>query len=160
MSTKVQVVSVLVAFIVGVAVGRGAVPVKVTDTEKRVVDTAKTEVVKSDLNRDKHRETTVTETVAPDGVKTTVTKTVEDTKTDKDVVKGSTEATRAVEEKSHVAVAAGAKVTVSFLAGVPVTGPYSPVYGLSITKPVLGPITLGLWGFTSQVAGFSLGLTF
>lgn len=36
----------------------------------------------------------------------------------------------------------------------------TPVYGLSIQKEVLGPITAGVWGLNSGTIGISLGVNF
>lgn len=35
-----------------------------------------------------------------------------------------------------------------------------PVYGLSISKELIGPITLGLFGFTDRRMGISIGVNF
>ncbi|MFN9955213.1 MAG: hypothetical protein ACK55I_19125, partial [bacterium] len=47
---------------------------------------------------------------------------------------------------------------ISVLAGssVPING----VLGVSATKSVLGPITVGAWGLTNGTAGLSVGLNF
>ncbi len=35
-----------------------------------------------------------------------------------------------------------------------------PVYGLSVSKEVLGPITVGVFGFTNTTVGVSVGISF
>ncbi len=35
-----------------------------------------------------------------------------------------------------------------------------PLFGVSISKPILGPITLGAFAFPGNLYGGSLGLTF
>jgi len=35
-----------------------------------------------------------------------------------------------------------------------------PTFGGSVTKPILGPVTMGLWALSNGNAGVSVGLTF
>lgn len=35
-----------------------------------------------------------------------------------------------------------------------------PTYGLSVSRPFLGPITIGLFGYTDKTVGLSLGVNF
>jgi hypothetical protein len=39
-------------------------------------------------------------------------------------------------------------------------GLLAPTYGVSVTKQVLGPMTVGAWGLTNGTIGLSIGLNF
>lgn len=153
---KVSLVSA--ACLVVFAAGRYSAPEKVKIEVRTVEVEKKVEQVVSDT--DKHKETTVTETVKPDGTKETTTKTVEDTRKKTDDKSKDTTDVRvdSVQETTR----GSSKVTISALVGAPLSlsGPLLPVYGGAITKPILGPLTLGIFGLSSGVAGFSAGLTF
>lgn len=137
------------------AVGRWSVP---------AVKTVETQVIKNDKTKqdteidvNKHKDTTVTETVRPDGTKQVVTHTTEDTNKQTNTEK--TDETNTQTDSKTTEVSSTSKVTVSVLTATS-TDLHGIVYGGSVTKPVLGPITLGVFGFTSGVFGASVGLTF
>lgn len=72
----------------------------------------------------------------------------------RDVTERSTETARTVAAPKQT-------LSISGLAGVDITNKLlTPVYGLSITKQVVGPITAGAFGMTSGVVGLSLGVNF
>jgi hypothetical protein len=52
------------------------------------------------------------------------------------------------------------KVNVSALAGVSTTDSRKPVYGISVSKEFIGPITLGAFGLTNGIIGISVGVNF
>lgn len=55
----------------------------------------------------------------------------------------------------------GSKANISLLAGTDLSErPLAPVFGVSITKEVLGPISVGIFGLNNGVAGVSVGLSF
>lgn len=58
--------------------------------------------------------------------------------------------------------AAPNKTNISALAGYDFTHvrALTPVYGVSVTREVLGPITVGAFGLTNGVVGISLGVSF
>lgn len=51
-------------------------------------------------------------------------------------------------------------VVVSGLVGGSISFPPILIYGVSVTKPILGPITVGAWGLTNATFGISAGLEF
>ncbi len=109
-----------------------------------------------DTDKDVHKETTTTTTVLPDGTKKEVTTVVEDTKTVKRVDKK----TETVIQEVKVPVYQD-KVNISLLAGVSKGSTVNPlIFGASVTKPILGPITVGIWGFTDLSCGVSIGVQF
>lgn len=52
------------------------------------------------------------------------------------------------------------KTNVSALASVDTARAFVPVYGVSITRELVGPITIGAFGFTNGVVGLSVGINF
>lgn len=122
---------------------------KIVEVEKKTTDT--------DTNRDKHKKTTVVETTKPDGTKEKTTVITEDTDTER-----KTHSTDDIAKTSDTVkeLSRASKVTLSALAGMNVTSAGLPVYGVSVSKPILGPITVGAFGFQNGLVGASLGLTF
>jgi hypothetical protein len=152
MTTKQIVIIALIALVGAFAVGRYSAPEKVVTKTVEVEKKTEDKQVDSQDNK----VTTITETDKPDGtkVKTTVIADkkdvqVDDKKTD-DITKTET---KEIDRGSS-------KVTISLLAGENVTSPGIPTYGLSITKPILGPLTVGVFGFQNGLIGASIGLTF
>lgn len=153
MQLKYKVGLVLSIAVLGYAAGRYTTPIKVV--EKTVVVEKIVKV--KDEEKDQHKEVTKTTVTKPDGstqtTETTVTdtkkKTQTDTVADKDV---STEKSVTFEQS---------RITISAMFGSNLSGLFvPPVYGLSATKPILGPVTLGGWGLSTGVFGVSLGVTF
>ena len=53
------------------------------------------------------------------------------------------------------------KLNVSALAGIDTaTSLLKPIYGISISKEFMGPITVGAYGLTNGVVGLSVGVNF
>lgn len=52
------------------------------------------------------------------------------------------------------------KLNVSGLVGVSIHDPGLPIYGISASKEVLGPITVGVFGLTNGLVGVSIGFNF
>jgi hypothetical protein len=164
--------ALLLAALVGVAVGRFLTPPRVeTKTEVReVVRREVVEVVKEVKVATKAttRRTLTRREVKPDGSSVTTRETVEaaDTKTTA-ASQGST-----VESVAKETTAATSKVTerrsslaVGVLGGAAFTpGGVTPVGGAYVNGRVAGPLFLGGWGVTDgrsvHAAGVSLGLEF
>lgn len=158
---KTKVVLVLTSLVTAYAFGRWASPVKVITETKTIEVEKKSSDSKSDTDRNKHKETIVTEVVHPDGTKETTTRTIEDSTTNKKTDTETRDELSQSQSSSKETVYSSSKVTVSALAGVSLTDfSRPPVYGGSVSKPVLGPITVGFFGLTSGVVGTSLGLSF
>ena len=139
---KTKVIVGIVAIATAFAFGRYSAPIRV---EKEIVEVEK-------KTEDKRKEIIKTEVVRPDGTKETTTKTVVDSKTTTDSTKSEKEL---VEGQTS-------KVSISALVGAPLTlsGPLTPVYGGHIHRPLLGPVSVGIWGLSNATAGLSFGLTF
>lgn len=88
----------------------------------------------------------VVEVIAPDGTRTITTE----------------ENSRTVLEKEKIkqVVLKRDTLNVSVLAGVDSLNSFKPIYGLSVSKQFVGPVTIGLFGFTDSRIGVSLGVNF
>lgn len=113
--------------------------------EKVRVETKTVEVEKI-IEKIVHKETKVTE--HPDGTKETVV--VEDSNTI-----GRTESTKNTYTKESISK--GSKVNISILGGIK-SDLNTVVYGASVSKELIGPITIGAWGLTDKTFGISVGL--
>lgn len=143
MDIKYKAGIAVVALSTSFAVGRYTVPEKIKEVTKTV------EVEKKD--EDKHKVTHTTKDTKTDG------ETIVDQTVTEDTVKHETDNK---DSSSTKQVTAGeSKVTISALAGLSIPNS-TPVYGLAVTKPILGPLTIGLFGLSNGTCGASLGLTF
>ncbi len=148
MDLKYKVIAVTVVAVGSFAAGRWMAPTKV---ETKVVEVEKIVTVKEEQKR-KDKKTVITK--KPDGETTTVITEITDTNTSNKTVDLSLKSEQTKKEMST------SKVTVSALAGFSLTNPSGLLYGVSISKPVLGPLTLGVFGFQDKRVGFSIGFTF
>jgi len=130
---------VIVIIVIAFCVGRYTSPEKIK-TETKIVEVEK-EVNKKQKQVVKIKENT-------DGSKETVI--VTDTETDEKVTAHSETQTKEVTNPR--------KVNVSILAGTSL--PINMVLGVNVSKPILGPITAGVWALNNKTAGLSLGFNF
>lgn len=151
MSTKTKVIIVVVAMAASFALGRYTVPEKKTEEKRTVVEKRK----KKRKDTRKKVEIIKKEVIKPDGTKTVDT-----------VINKTTDTTTKTEEKGRkedtskvVTIRGDSKATISILNGIDINS-WNYVYGASLTKPVLGPFTLGVFGMSNGTAGASIGLTF
>lgn len=154
MSDKVKVLIIVVLLLASFAGGRWLAPEKVR-VETKTVEVEK-KIDKIDKTTDKHKEAVIVEVVKPDGTKETTTKTVEDVKVKidtKEVVLDTV-----TTDKTKEVAGSSAKVTIAAMGGL--TRDFSPVYGAAVSKPILGPVTVGAWGLSNLTFGASVGLTF
>jgi hypothetical protein len=131
--------------------GRFSAPESIkTDDKKQEIKSVDTE---SDKSKDKIKTTTVIE--KKDGTKVTRTKVEYKTIVQTVTIK---EDAKTEEHKEEIKNRSG--VTVSALAGIPLNASITkgPVYGVSVSKPFLGPIALGAFAFTDMRVGVSIGL--
>jgi len=152
MTTKQIVIISIVVIAAAFAFGRWSAPehvkIQTVEVEKKTDD--KKVVV------DDNKKTTITETDKPDGTKTKVT-VITDNKNSKSEDKSTDDTTKTVSKEIDKS---SSKVTISMLAGASLTKLGTPIYGGAISRPILGPITVGVFGFQNGVAGVSVGLTF
>lgn len=145
MNNKYKVITVTALLATSFAFGRYSAP--------EVVKKEVTEVESKTKDSNKHTETTTTETTKPDGTKTTTTTTTMDTE-------HHTAQVDQTHQIQSVTVAKGSALTVSALIGIPILPPGVPIYGGQISRPLVGPVSLGLWGLSNGIVGVSIGLSF
>jgi cytoskeletal protein RodZ len=140
MNNKVLITVVLI--IVAFVVGRQTTPEKVR-TEVKTITVEKIVEVE--------RRTKTTTVKKPDG--TTVTTTTTDTKSKSDTNKSITDkvAESTSSKKSIVNISMMAKIKAA---------PTMITYGVSVSKEILGPITVGVFGMTDKTFGITLGMNF
>ncbi len=137
-STKTQVTVILIMIVISFAIGRYTTPGVKTEQTKQEVAVA-----------DKHTQVTTTTTKLPDGtVKTIKVKDV--------VAKSAT----TKQEKSVAQESKKSLLNVSAIVAYDFTQPGIPLYGISISKEVAGPITAGIFGLTNGILGVSIGINF
>lgn len=159
MTLKTKILISIAALVLAFAVGRFTTPTKTVTQIKTVEVEKKTDKVISDDNKKVHTVTVIKQ--QPDGTKeTTVTQDISSDTKSKDTSSDNTtlnsSSTQVVER------GAGALTSLHILVGAPVSlqGIASPVYGLSATRTLLGPISVGVFGFNSGLVGGSIGVTF
>lgn len=148
MLTKTEAAIITVGLIAAFAFGRYSAQQTPAKTEVVTTD------VKENQNVDDKKKTTTTETKKPDGTVTTVTTVDEDTTT-------KTNETEDSITKTQVTPPKASKLNVSVLGANDFSrGLLAPAYGLSVSKEVLGPVTVGVFGMMNGVVGISVGLDF
>lgn len=158
MSNRTKALLAVLALVTSYGFGRWSAPEKI-HTEIKTVEVEK-KTNDTDTNRDKHQKTTVTETDSPDGTKTKTTVTTVDTDTDRKT--RSTDDTSKTSDTVKDVTYASAKTTLAALVGasLSLSGTDPLVYGGIVSKPILGPITVGIWGLSNSTGGLAVGLTF
>lgn len=150
MTLKYKILISVIALAAAFAFGRYSnqqPEVKTAETKK--LDDTK-QVVKEDRTQ-----TTIVTTKSPDGTIKTTTTVKNNVETTTKDVKETTDSkqTDTIPPKTNT-------LNVSALIAIDVKNPLIPVYGVSVTKQVLGPITAGAFGLTSGLVGVSIGLNF
>lgn len=154
---KAIVVVVYTASIAAITIYVSPTKVKI---ETKTVEVVKTvEVAKTDTDTQKHTKKKTTERTLPTGEKVVTTIEVDDTntahKTDTTVATDDSKMT----DKTKEVTRSTDKVNLSVLASInPFNVSQGITYGGSVTKQILGPFTLGAFGFTSGQFGMSVGL--
>lgn len=132
-------------------------PQKIQIVEKEV----KVEVAKKDTDVDQHGhvDTTTKIKTNKDGTTITVIHKIQDdnvdtkTKVDTTITDNKDKSTTIEKSKGFT--------NLSFLAGISTTQPGNPMlYGASVNRSILGPISIGLWGLSDGSCGASIGLNF
>lgn len=150
-------IALAVALLAAYAFGRFSAPEKVK-IETKLVEVEK-KIEKKETDRQNNKKTTTVTEIKPDGTKT-ITKVTTDESTTKTNT-GSIEQSVKIDEKLNETTNSSSKVTISALAGVnPFRIDQGVDLGAMVSKPVLGPVTIGVFGFKSGSMGASVGLTF
>ncbi len=162
MENKIKVIIAVVSLVTAFAFGRWAAPDKVKIETRTVEVERKDSTLQKEQDRNRRKETTKTEVTKPDGTVEKTEKTVETADTHAETDKRDTATTEISKQETKEVTRGTAKVTVAAMVGVDLSpGQRPPVwYGGTISKPILGPITVGVWYLTAPAAGATIGLAF
>ena len=139
--------AIIVALIIGFVAG------KLTEQhETKSVSQIDTKV-ETDKQKDTKIVETKVETKSPDGETKVVTTTETVISERKETVKDRTET------KTETSSPTGNRVTLTGMAGYDFDKKLT-VYGGGVSKEILGPVSIGVWGLSNGTAGVSLGLRF
>lgn len=161
MTSKQTIVISVVALLTAFAAGRFSTPVKTITKVQTVEVEKKNEKTEAQQKTNLHKTTTITETKTRDGDLQRVTKIDESSGSvvDNRTTDTVSESTRS--DSSKETVRGSSLVTISALAGAKLSfSDTQLIYGASVTKPILGPVTIGVWGLSNSTGGLSVGLTF
>ena len=160
MTLKVKVIIGVIAVVTAYAFGRWSAPEKIVEVTKTVEVERKDSTVQKESDRNRRKETTKTEVTRPDGTVEKTENTVETTDTHSETDKrNTTDTTKNTETLKEVTVGS-AKVTIGALGAARFSGSSPVTYGLFVSRPILGPITVGVFGLADGTIGGMLGLTF
>lgn len=149
-SSKTKGILVASGLLISFAMGRYSYqqPEVSTQINEKTTDIKQTE-------REDHSQTIIVHTKAPDGTEkttTTISNNI-DTKTkDKDVT--------TIAETQVVTPPPHDLWSVSAMVGLNPMNNLTPTYGAQVSKKILGPISIGAFGFTNGLVGLSVGVTF
>lgn len=159
MRLRYKLLIALVLLFAAFATGRFTTPTKTVTEIKTVTVTKEVEKKETDWNKVRHKKVIETITIKPDGTKV-VTRTVTDDTSSNGGSKETDEkdSTTSTDKRTEV-VKSESKTTISGLAGYRL-GSSEFDLGVAATRPILGPITIGVFGLKSGLVGASIGLTF
>jgi hypothetical protein len=151
LTTKTKIIIGVIVLVVTFAAGRWSVGQKTVKTTEQITATDNKQE-----NKNTHTKTTITETKQPSGADTTVTvidQVANDTMTQKDISNTNIQQIVTSAKKSALNISVlGAE---DFSHGLT-----QPTYGLSVTKEILPPVTVGAFGLMNGVIGVSIGIDF
>lgn len=156
MENKTKIIIAVCALATAFAIGRYTVPEKVR-IETKIVEIEK-KVTDQDKDKNEHKKTIIVVVTKPDGTKQSTTTISDDTDT-----KTDTHQTDDISKTTDITkeITAGTqKTTVLGLVGMDLTKAGLPDYGISVSKSVLGPVSVGVFGFKSGMVGAGVGLSF
>jgi len=159
MTLRTKITIVIVYTAVAVAVGRYTVPEKVKIETKIVEVEKKIDDKKSDTVVANHKKIITHEVDKPSGEKEITTITSDDDDTETKVDNKEIDDTAKLDTSNKEITGVTSHTVISVLGGYDLNL-NRLVYGGSVTKPVLGPITIGIWVLTEPAAGASIGLQF
>lgn len=161
MSTTTKVLLSILALVVSYAFGYWTAP-ETIKTETKIVEVEKTSKdTTTDTSKTRNKKIVIVEITRPDGTKEKSTTITDDTQIDrKKETSEDTTVNKDTTEMKEVTTSSS-KTHLSALSGIDIFSPQSGlVYGGAISKEVLGPISIGVWGLSNGLAGCSVGLTF
>lgn len=159
MEKKYQVALAGVVILTAFAFGRYSAPEKIKIVKETAEVDNKKKDSETDVNKTTNKKTTIVEEVKPDGTTKKTTEIVEGTETNKQkTVSEDSQSIKTSKETKEIIKDTG-RLNLGLLAGAAVTD-RKLIYGAYLSRNVLGPITLGVWGFNNATFGASIGLSF
>lgn len=153
MTTLTKVLAGIAAILLAVAFGYYFAPEKTKTITKEVVVEKKVVEKVKETNK---RKTKVVIT-RPDGTKEEREIEEEITRDEDRTIDSRKEKKVVIEEKTK----SSSRLHIAALSSVNVrSGSFVPVYGAAVSKDVLGPINVGVFGLTDGTAGVSVGISF
>jgi hypothetical protein len=162
-------IAVLVYTILCITIGRYGTSEKIkiekTDTNTSTNTEKKDDKTTIDANKNSHLKTVIVEHDNKDGSKdkvTTITDDTDSTTTKKqENASTSKDSEKNTSKESEKISRGSSQVTVSVLSALKITNLSGGlIYGVAVTRPILGPLTVGAFGFTNSTVGLSIGLSF
>lgn len=152
LTTRTKILLATLSVVSAYAFGRWSAP----ETIKEVVKTVEVDKAKTKEHTSDHTKTTTTVTENKDGTKTTTIVVANDV----DSSKNSTTSSSKASETDKEITRSSSKVSIEIIGAVDITAPLGIDYGLNVSKPILGPITIDFFGYKSGRLGAGIGLTF
>lgn len=157
---KIRIIGAVILFASAFAAGRYTTPERIEIRKETVTVEVEKKQTTKDQKIEQNKKKTEVEITRPDGTK--IKKTVTETDKKKDTqIEQTVEREKDTKETETKIVENPRRLTISVIGGPNFTDLKSPLaFGGHISRPFLGPITLGVWGLNSGVGGLSLGLQF
>ncbi len=161
MQPKYKVILIAISYVAVFAAGRYLTPTKIKIETKVVTVEKIVESKKTDTSKDEHKKVVTHEVDKPDGEKDITTTTTDEDKEDQKIADNRTDDKTKTEDKTKEITKDSGHLNISALGGLNTTNS-STEYGLSVTKDVIGPFSLGVWGLnsTNRETGPSVGASF
>lgn len=159
-SSRSRLLYSVVALVVAFAFGRYTAPDRIEIKREIVTVEVENKQTQKDQSIDQNKKTTEIHVTRPDG--TTFKKKITQTEKKTDTQLNQTiEREKDTTQRESKVVETSRRLSVSVIAGPDFTNFAAPiVFGGHISRPFIGPISLGIWGLNSGVGGMSLGLQF
>jgi hypothetical protein len=160
MSNKKKIIIGIILAVVIFALGRySATYSSKTESTKSTADEKKSSEKEEESKKKKQTRKEITR---PDGTKEVIIVDEEETKKKKSDTDSSKKSETSTEKKEVVS-GSKSRLTLSVLGGTKLSfsgEALTPVYGGMISKDLIGPINMGLFGLSNGLAGVSLGVSF
>jgi len=154
MNTKTKILVVIVYTLVIFAVGRYTVPTKVIEKTHNDQETTKNKNTNVKEKKDRKKTTVITK--KPNGEVVTII--TDETTQDKDSSTKTNSDTKK-ESDTFKEIVKASPLNISALMGANLSSKeFQQIYGLSVNKQLIGPITVGIFGFNNGTLGVSVGI--
>lgn len=154
---RYKVIIVVVALGGAFAAGRWASPTKVITEIKTVEVEKKTDQTVADIKKHHKKKVVIVVSEKPDGDKQSTTTITDDSDSDNSSKTSQVQDTGKSSDNKHEEDHPEPKTTIAALAGIN-TRDAQIQYGLSVYRPIIGPLGIGIFGLGNVTDGISCGL--